>query len=61
MVETRLATNPFLERVVDGLTRLPLPTGVDLQVFRAVDISDGTLDGQPGHSSVSVLRGTLSG
>ena len=26
MVETRLATNPFLERVVDGLTRLPLPT-----------------------------------
>lgn len=42
-------------------TRLPLPTGVDLQVFRAVDISDEPLDGQPGHSSVSVLRGTLSG
>lgn len=37
----------------------PVPDGVDLQTFNAVDVSDEPLDGDPGHSSVSVLRGTL--
>lgn len=37
----------------------PVPAGVDLQTFSAVDISDEPLDGDPGHSSVTVLRGTL--
>lgn len=37
----------------------PVPDGVDLQAFTAVDVSDEPLDGDPGHSSVTVLRGTL--
>lgn len=36
-----------------------VPEGVDLQTFSAVDISDEPLDGDPGHSTVTVLRGTL--
>lgn len=38
----------------------PVPAGVDLQTFTAVDISDEPLDGDPGHSSMTVLRGTLA-
>jgi hypothetical protein len=38
----------------------PVPDGVDLQTFTAVDISDEPLDGDPGHSTVTVLRGTLA-
>lgn len=38
---------------------LPVPPGVDLTTYNAVDISDEPMDGNPGHSSVSVLRGTL--
>ncbi|MFN8184603.1 MAG: anti-sigma factor [Candidatus Nanopelagicales bacterium] len=38
----------------------PVPPGVDLQTFTAVDVSDEPLDGDPGHSAVSVLRGTLT-
>lgn len=38
----------------------PVPDGVDLQTFSAVDISDEPLDGDPGHSTVTVLRGTLA-
>jgi hypothetical protein len=38
---------------------LPVPPGVDLSAYAAVDISDEPMDGDPGHSSVSVLRGTL--
>ena len=38
----------------------PVPPGVDLQTFTAVDVSDEPLDGDPGHSTVSVLRGTLT-
>ncbi|MCB9413384.1 MAG: anti-sigma factor [Actinobacteria bacterium] len=41
-------------------TLLPVPPGVDLAEYRAVDISDEPFDGNPGHSSVSVLRGDLN-
>ncbi|MFM2437984.1 MAG: hypothetical protein RLZ55_801 [Actinomycetota bacterium] len=41
-------------------TELPLPPGVDLAAYRAVDISDEPFDGDPGHSAVSVLRGELA-
>lgn len=37
----------------------PVPDGVDLSAFNAVDISDEPLDGDPTHSTVTVLRGTL--
>jgi hypothetical protein len=37
----------------------PVPQGVDLSAFNAVDISDEPLDGDPTHSTVTVLRGTL--
>jgi Anti-sigma-K factor rskA, C-terminal len=37
----------------------PVPDGVDLQTFNAVDVSDEPLDGDPTHSTVTVLRGTL--
>lgn len=37
----------------------PVPDGVDLEAFNAVDISDEPLDGDPTHSTVTVLRGTL--
>lgn len=37
----------------------PVPAGVDLNAFSAVDVSDEPLDGDPGHSTVTVLRGTL--
>ncbi len=39
--------------------RLPLPAGVDFTAYSAVDISDEPWDGDPVHSKVSVLRGTL--
>lgn len=38
----------------------PVPDGVDLQAFNAVDISDEPLDGNPGHSGATVMRGTLA-
>ncbi len=37
----------------------PVPEGVDLSAFNAVDVSDEPLDGDPTHSTVTVLRGTL--
>lgn len=37
----------------------PVPEGVDLEAFNAVDISDEPLDGDPTHSTVTVMRGTL--
>jgi hypothetical protein len=37
----------------------PVPDGVDLDAFNAVDISDEPLDGKPEHSGVTVMRGTL--
>ncbi|NAZ88574.1 anti-sigma factor, partial [Kineococcus indalonis] len=36
-----------------------LPEAVDLSRFRVVDVSREPLDGDPGHSSDSVLRGEL--
>ena len=38
---------------------LPLPNGVDLARYGTVDISDEPFDDNPGHSSVSLLRGQL--
>jgi hypothetical protein len=38
----------------------PVPDGVDLQQFNAVDVSDEPLDGDPGHSGATVMRGTLA-
>ncbi|UKA50391.1 anti-sigma factor [Arthrobacter sp. FW305-123] len=38
----------------------PLPAGLDLADFPIVDVSDEPLDGNPGHSSVSIVRGSLS-
>lgn len=43
-----------------GTATLPVPIGVDLTQYVAVDISDEPMDGDPGHSSVSVLRGELA-
>jgi hypothetical protein len=36
-----------------------LPEGVDLKTYPIVDISEEPLDGNPAHSGVSVLRGTM--
>ena len=38
----------------------PVPDGIDLAAFNAVDISDEPLDGDPTHSTVTVMRGTLA-
>ena len=43
-----------------GTATLPVPPGLDLTQYVAVDISDEPMDGDPGHSAVSVLRGQLS-
>ncbi|MDQ1247600.1 MAG: hypothetical protein QG597_1971 [Actinomycetota bacterium] len=43
-----------------GTASLPVPPGVDLTTYAAVDISDEPMDGNPGHSAVSVLRGQLA-
>jgi hypothetical protein len=38
----------------------PVPPGLDLSAYRLVDVSDEPLDGDPAHSGVSLLRGTLA-
>ena len=38
----------------------PVPAGLPITSFNSVDISDEPFDGDPGHSKVSVLRGTLT-
>ncbi|MHA7223260.1 anti-sigma factor domain-containing protein [Arthrobacter sp. RHLT1-20] len=38
----------------------PLPAGLDLAEFPIVDVSDEPIDGNPAHSSVSIVRGTLA-
>ena len=38
----------------------PVPAGLPLSVYTNVDISDEPVDGNPGHSSVSVLRGQFA-
>lgn len=37
----------------------PLPADLNLADFPIVDVSDEPLDGNPGHSSVSIVRGSL--
>ncbi|UNK45248.1 anti-sigma factor [Arthrobacter sulfonylureivorans] len=39
--------------------RFPIPQGLDLSQFPIVDVSDEPLDGNPAHSSVSIVRGSL--
>ncbi|MBP2215551.1 anti-sigma factor domain-containing protein [Arthrobacter sp. CAN_C5] len=43
-----------------GTSSFTIPDSVDLAAFPIVDVSDEPLDGDPVHSGVSVLRGTLS-
>lgn len=43
----------------DQLTTFKLPAGVRLDRFSVVDISAEPMDGNPAHSTVSVLRGQL--
>lgn len=38
---------------------LPLPPGIELDRFRVVDVSAEEFDGDPTHSAISVVRGTL--
>ncbi len=42
-----------------GTTSLPVPDGLDLGEWPTVEISVEPLDGQPGHSGVSLVRGKL--
>jgi anti-sigma-K factor RskA len=42
-----------------GEVALTLPPGVDLGEYPIVDVSVEPLDGDPGHSGISVARGTL--
>jgi len=42
-----------------GTTSLPVPDGLDLAEWPTVEISVEPLDGQPGHSGVSLVRGSL--
>jgi hypothetical protein len=39
--------------------RFPIPQGLDLSKFPIVDVSDEPVDGNPAHSSVSIVRGRL--
>jgi hypothetical protein len=57
---------PDLSRLVSlGIMNSPsgrfeVPSGLDLSGYPIVDVSDEPLDGNPAHSSVSIVRGTLS-
>jgi hypothetical protein len=57
---------PDLSRLVSlGIMNSPsgrfeVPAGLDLSGYPIVDVSDEPLDGNPAHSSVSIVRGTLS-
>jgi hypothetical protein len=48
-----------LGSVRPGTTSLPVPDGLDLGDFPTVEISVEPLDGDPQHSSVSLVRGAL--
>jgi hypothetical protein len=37
-----------------------VPAGLQLADFPVVDVSDEPLDGNPAHSTVSIVRGTLN-
>ena len=57
---------PDLSRLVSlGIMNSPsgrfdVPAGLDLSGYPIVDVSDEPLDGNPAHSSVSIVRGTLN-
>ncbi|VXB27049.1 Putative transmembrane anti-sigma factor [Arthrobacter sp. 9AX] len=40
--------------------RFEVPAGLDLSSYPIVDVSDEPLDGNPAHSSISIVRGTLT-
>ncbi len=42
-----------------GQGRFSVPAGIDTREYRTIDISDEPADGNPAHSGVSVVRGTL--
>ncbi|WP_026549056.1 anti-sigma factor [Arthrobacter sp. Br18] len=44
----------------EGTGSLAIPDSVDLAAFPIVDVSDEPLDGDPAHSGVSVIRGSLA-
>jgi hypothetical protein len=44
----------------DASGSFALPEGLDLSTYDLVDVSDEPLDGDPTHSGVSLLRGTLA-
>lgn len=46
--------------LVDGRARLPVPDTIDTDRFSVVDVSVEPLDGDPGHSAESVVRGALA-
>ena len=41
--------------------RFTVPAAIDLAQFPIVDVSDEPFDGDPSHSSVSMVRGTIQG
>jgi hypothetical protein len=43
----------------EGSARLPLPEGIDLSGYPLVDVSAQENNGNPKHSGVSVVRGSL--
>ena len=56
---------PDLSRLVSlgvmtsGSGTFPVPAGLNLSEYPIVDVSDEPVDGNPAHSSVSIVRGTL--
>ena len=40
--------------------RFEVPAGLELPTYPIVDVSDEPVDGNPAHSSVSIVRGTLN-
>ncbi|MDD1476283.1 anti-sigma factor domain-containing protein [Arthrobacter sp. H16F315] len=57
---------PDLSRLVSlgvmtaGSGTFSVPAGLDLAEYPIVDVSDEPVDGDPAHSSVSIVRGTLA-
>ena len=49
-----------LGALTDSAGRFPIPEGLDLSRYTVVDISLEPLDGDPVHSTDSVVRGELS-
>ncbi len=49
-----------LGTLAEGTGSFTVPTGIDTQEYRTVDISDEPADGDPAHSGISVVRGTFT-